>query len=505
MDHAELRAKAENYFRALLEEGKRRRSSKGPFSEKDKANLLEAIEWREMDNKDYWQLMPKGFAREQLDRFCDGAGVDQPTSTDDTWLILNEIRIAQLAQFKTLLEHGLSLESYDFSEPPRAALSALVGAQEAEAAQPVAAAPADHSAPLLSELFAQRLFEAEQSGEWSHKLKDDYQVWTSLFIELQGDRAITEYRKADARDFKSALLALPSNRGKHPRTKGLSARDAIDAAKQHNLPTLSNSTINKALGRMQATWKWAARQLDTEVTDIFGPMKLASRGNARSEADPFSASQLNLIFNSPLFTGCKSQRFRTAPGSTDMSRTSWYWLPLLGLWTGARLNELCQLRVDDIDSEDGIAFIRVQAGDETQRVKFGKKRLIPIHPELLRLGFTRFVKDQAQSGHERIFPTLSLGATGYYSDQSSKDFSRYIANLGAKTNKTSFHSFRHNFKDACRHGGVNLDINDILLGHALPGMAARYGDGSVPLPVLNKAIGKVAYRGLSLAHIAGFR
>ncbi len=242
--------------------------------------------------------------------------------------------------------------------------------------------------------------------------------------------------------------------------------------------------------------------MDEEVADIFGPMKVDDNHKARNQHDPFSKEQLHTIFNSPLYTGCKSRRFRTVPGDTDLSDTSWYWLPLLGLWTGARLNELCQLRVDDIDQEEGVPFIRVHEGNEDQRVKFGKSRLVPIHPELVRLGFLRFVEAQRKGGHERVFPELKLGATGYYSDQASKDFSRYIDRIGAKTSKTSFHSFRHNFKDACRHAGINPDINDILLGHALPGMAGRYGDGHVPLPVLHEAVRKLTFFDLALDHIA---
>jgi len=255
---------------------------------------------------------------------------------------------------------------------------------------------------------------------------------------------------------------------------------------------------------MQATWKWADKHLDDEVSDIFGPMKLASKGNARGEADPFSSAQLQIIFNSPLFTGCRSQRLRTEPGETDMSGTSWFWLPLLGLWTGARLNELCQLRVEDVDREGDILFLRLQEGSDTQRIKGGKKRNVPLHPELVRLGFPTYVDAKRRCDSDRVFPDLKIDAKGYYSDRSSKDFSAYIKKLGAKTDKTSFHSFRHNFKDACRHAGVNPDINDILLGHALPGMAGRYGDGNIPLLRLHEAICKIEYAGLSLHQTKGF-
>lgn len=503
MDHSVLRAKVHQYFRTQLERGKAQRNQLGPFTAEQKDELQRNLDMLDEGNREYWHLFGSDNARAELDRFFRKTSLPRDEYQHHIPTILNEIRKARIGAYKAILRHAEGLEVYDFTEPLSADVSEIAATTAPTPTEAATAPSAARSGPLLSVLFAQRKAEAEQAREWSRKLVDDYQNWIELFVELQGDRPILDYRKSDARSFKEALLGLPNNRSKLPQTRGLSALDAIEAAKTYGLDPLSTSTINKALSRMQATWKWAAKQLDDEVTDIFAPMKLTSKVSARTEADPFNKAQLQTIFNSPVFTGCKSERFRTEPGPTDMSGTSWYWLPLLGLLTGARLNELCQLRVDDVDEEDGIPFLRVHEGDETQRVKFGKKRLVPLHPELIRLGFQRFVQAQERAGHDRLFPDLRLGATGYYSDQSSKDFSRYIEKLGAKTDKTSFHSFRHNFKDACRHGGVHPDINDILLGHALSGMAGRYGDGNVDLPVLYEAVGKVVHRGLSLRHIKG--
>lgn len=507
MNHAELRAKAYAYFRARLDDRIKRRSSVGPFTDREREEAARSLELFEMPNKDLWHLLGRDNAQAELDEFCAATGIPQEENRKHFPIILDEIRKAKIGAFKALLEYDQSLDSYDFTAPQtapqRAEEPAAEGSHTPSSQGHLQAAGAAFGS-LLSVLFSQRRAEAEKTGEWSQKLLNDYQSWTDLFIELIGDRPILEYRKPDARQFKDILTQLPSNRSKHAQTKGLPPLEAIEAARAHNLETLSTSTVNKGLGRMQATWKWADKQLDEEVTDIFGPMKLANRGNARSEADPFNKAQIQAIFDSPLYTGCRSARFRAAPGETDMSGTSWYWLPLLGLWTGARLNELCQLRVDDIEEMDGIPLLRLHEGDDTQRIKGGKKRDVPIHPQLTRLGFLNYVAAQRNGGSDRVFPKLTIGPTGYYSDRPSKDFSAYIKQLGVKTDKTSFHSFRHNFKDACRHAGVNSYINDILLGHALPGMAGRYGAGDAPLRLLFDAICKLDFQGLSLDHIKGY-
>lgn len=506
MNHAELRAAVMEYFRAELQKGKDRRNRVGHFTDAEKESSEAALGLLEQGNAVYWKTMGSEFAREELDRFFQASGLPREEYAGCTPQVLDEIRRGRIGAHKAITGYGANLEVYDVSELLSAAQSA--GGVDVKSgsgrAVDVAQRAADSaSGPLLSVLFSERLEEAEKSDDWSLKLQDDYQSWTDLFIELIGDRPILEYKKQDARQFKDILMQLPSNRGKHSQSRGLSPLEAIEAAKTYDLAKLSVSTVNKALGRMQSTWKWADKQLDEEVTDIFGPMKLAGKGNARTEADPFSKEQLRAIFNSPLYTGCKSTRLRAVPGDTDMSGTTWYWLPLLGLWTGARLNELCQLRIGDVDEDGGIPFLRFHEGDETQRIKGHKKRIVPLHPKLTALGFLRFVDAQRSAGHNRMFPTLRVGPTGYYSDRPSKDFSAYLKQVEAKTPKTSFHSFRHNFKDACRHAGVNPDINDILLGHALPGMAGRYGAGDAPLAVLYEAIRKVEYPGLSLEHVGG--
>jgi integrase len=357
---------------------------------------------------------------------------------------------------------------------------------------------------LLSDLFAERKSEATRTNKWNTKLQDDYTNWTELFIEVAGDRPILQYKKADGSDFKKLLMALPTNRNKIRATKGKSASEAAATAKQLGLPCLSVPTINKALGRLQATWVWANKQMDEDVPDIFGPMKLEVTTKARDQKDPFSTEQLQQIFQGPLFTGCHSPRRRAKAGSVNMSNTSWFWLPLLGLLTGARLNELCQLRVADMHEQQGVRYLLIREGREDQRVKGHSERSVPIHSALIKLGLWDYYLSRKSAKDDRMFPTLKLDADGYYSDRSSKDFNQYLKSLGAKTSKTSFHSFRHSFKDACRNNGVPSDIADLLQGHSLGGMAGRYGGGKVLLEKLSSELEKVSFPELDFSIINRF-
>ncbi|MFC2966652.1 hypothetical protein, partial [Acidimangrovimonas pyrenivorans] len=329
MDYSVIRAKLHEHLRARLENAKAWRERNGPLSAENRAGIKESLSLLEAGNSEYWHLLGSDHARDELDKFFEATGLPRDECRDQTPVILDEIRKGQVGYWKALLAHSEALDGYDFTEPRSDPLSAPGVPVAPTHYEPAPAPSAVLSGPLLSDLFAQRRAEAERAGDWSPKALDDYQKWTDLFIELQGDRPILDYKKSDARTFKAVLQSMPSNLRKYPETRGLPAKKAIEAAIARGRPSLSNSTVNKALSRLQATWAWAAKQLDEDVTDIFGPMKLANASSARSEADPFSKTQLQIIFNSPIFTGCKSKRFRTEPGPADMSATSWYWLPLL--------------------------------------------------------------------------------------------------------------------------------------------------------------------------------
>ena len=500
MDHAKLRAAVKVYFQDQLQRGNERRNSVGPFSPEERQRTDHGLQLLEEGNSEYWHLLGSDNARKELNAFFAASDLPRHEYSAHTPQVLNEIRLGRIGAHKAILKKMAELEVYDFSDAPSGPTTAALP-QASPAPLRVEEGPETASqtvhGPSLSEMFAKRQAEADRSGEWSLKLSADYVLWVGMFLVLAGDRPISNYRKSDARAFKEVLQELPANRTKYAETNGLGPREAVEAGKRHGLSVISTSTVNKALGRLQAIWNWADRQLDDDLPDIFGPMKVVAKGNAREEKHPFSTEQLQLIFSGPLFTGCRSERFRAQAGDTNMSGTSWFWLPLLGLFTGARLNELCQLRLGDVNEEGGVTFLHLREGHEGQRIKGHKRRVVPLHPKLLDLGILRYAETQRHRGEEHLFPTLQIGATGYYSDRPSKNFSAYLDGIKAKTDKTSFHSFRHGFKDACRNGGVQPDIADILQGHSIAGMGGRYGHGKPLLSVLDGAIRKVSYPGLS--------
>lgn len=345
------------------------------------------------------------------------------------------------------------------------------------------------------------VWEAEKArGAWSPKARGDYMAWLGAFVEAVGDRPLGNYTKDDARKFKALLLKLPPNWRKKKETRDLPLLKAAEKAEQMGMDPMSTANLNKAIRRVAAFWGWAEAHYEGLRPALFQGLPIRETVSARDQRNPFSPVQLSQLFSSPLYTGCKSERLCAEPGEHSMRDTARYWLPLLGLYTGARLNELCQLTPQNVRSEDGVAFLEITDEADGQRIKTNSgKRRIPIHQRLLDLGFLQFAQGRQDVQADRLFSELKVDASGYLSGEFSKFFSRYLERIGAKTEKTSFHSFRHNFEDACRNGGVLPHVMNALQGHSEQGMAGRYGDGQYRLEILKEAINRLSFEGLRLA------
>ncbi len=184
-----------------------------------------------------------------------------------------------------------------------------------------------------------------------------------------------------------------------------------------------------------------------------------------------------------------------------MVRRGKFWVPLLALYSGMRLSECCQLTVDDVAVRDGADVIMVRGGDGKKVKTAAARRVIPVHPELVKMGFLAYADAQRKAGHTRLFPELKRDRRGYYSDPFQKWFSRFLDKAGAKRPRTSFHSFRHCATDALREARVPPERIRAIMGWAGRGMEETvYGAGLRP-STLAREIRKVRYEGLDLSHL----
>jgi integrase len=190
---------------------------------------------------------------------------------------------------------------------------------------------------------------------------------------------------------------------------------------------------------------------------------------------PYDIADLQKIFSSPVYT----EGVRPVGGAGEAA----FWLPLLGLWTGCRLEELGQALVADVQAADGVHYLNISDLGEGKSVKTaGSRRPVPIHPDLIRLGFLRYIQDRRKQGDARVFPLLKKNSHGRWTQNWSKWWRTYArGTVGIADPRKVFHSFRHTFIRACREFGIEEEQRIAITGRAGGTVGRAYG-GAYPLP-----------------------
>lgn len=348
----------------------------------------------------------------------------------------------------------------------------------------------DGEALSLSQVF-EKWKEEKRTAGTPEKTLDDFWTHTRRFIELHGDLPIKTITKAHVRDYKDAMLRLPSRL-----TKGLKGKTVPQllefTAKNPDSPCLSPKTVNdKSLGAVSALLQWAMVNGYIENNPAAG-IKVATRKRALEKRLPYSTDDLNLIFHLPIYT--QGERPRAGRGEAAK------WLPLLALFTGARLEELGQLRVHDVKEEEGIPYLDINDTEDGKHLKTSaSRRRVPVHPELIKLGFLEYVQERRKAGDEQIFPLLR-SEDDKLTAAWSKWWGRYPRAHGLPDKRKVFHSFRHTAKDGFRDSGVPEPVFDAIQGHTSGTVSRSYGQG-YSIQFLADEMKKLRYPGLDLSHL----
>jgi integrase len=355
--------------------------------------------------------------------------------------------------------------------------------------------PAPHGSDLQS-MFDKWIAERKPS----RKTVLDATTAVRRFNELHGNLPVHEITKSHVRAYKAALQRLPSALSGEMRQMTLpQLLQRLDATPAAEGTTLKAGSINKAVGALQTVFHWIGNQgyLDDHPnwSNPAADMKMHDPADEDGGRLPYDPEDLKMIFNSPVFRGGERPR----AGASEAAK----WLPLIALFSGARLEEIGQALVADVKVDEGIYYLDINTLDKQagKRVKnLSSRRKLPLHPELLRCGLLDYVEAQRRGGDQRLFPELRPSVSGQVTGNWSKWWARYADGLGITDPRKVFHSFRHTFKLACRSARIEEERHDALTGHTSASVGRRYG-GGVPLEVLAEEIAKVSYKGLDLSHL----
>ena len=354
-------------------------------------------------------------------------------------------------------------------------------------------APQEEEGTLVSEVFTawkrERKPNPKTLSEWNAAFR--------ILFEVVGDKPIKKVTKGDIRSFKDTVARLPASSA--VKYRGLTVLEVLaEVGDDPTVIRLAGPSVNKLLTALGSVFSWA---VDNGYAEVNPTTKVRVRVRAAQTPTrlPYSGDDLRTIFSWPIFTGAASKARRKAPGP-NVYRHAHFWLPLLGLFTGARLEEIAQALVDDIREVNGVMVLDINAeGGKTVKAA-ASVRLVPLHPEVIQCGFLEYVEKLKRDGQARLLPDLKQDTMGKWSGNWSKWWSRYQRAMGITDKRKVFHSCRHSFRDALREARVSEDVADALMGHANQSMGGRYGRG-FSVDVLAEAINKIAYEGLDLGHL----
>ena len=386
-----------------------------------------------------------------------------------------------------------------------------------------------HADLRLSALVAD--FIARHKKQWRPETLHTNQDRCMAAVELLDDPRLGDIDRPGMLAYTDMLKKLPRDRHKvrsQFKLPNANFRDLIALADVYRLPRLTPAALKKMINGIAELFSWAHRQrfIKENPATGLGAEVFASTGSKKSRAsderDPFSADDLSTIFGAEWFrTGAGT---RTKNGSFYQYRPHYYWLPLLGLFVGGRLNELSQLYLADIrvtesgthhfdfnldgagkiDADDGEGDVATSKPDKHLKNTHSERK-IPIHPKLVELGIIKYAEALKLAGHDRLFPELKHDLIKGYGKAAGRWFNeRYLGNkLGMERNgRKTFHSLRHNYATALGSGGVPTTIKSQLLGHSRgSSMVEKRYDKGASVEGLVEHLGTLRY---DLPHIAVF-
>jgi integrase len=372
------------------------------------------------------------------------------------------------------------------NDPPKAA-SPTVDAVVDRPSDPPTTAPAAvrQFIPMADFLqFADRLAQQQAAdGNWDEKTQRQAESISKLFVKfmVQDQRIhdlhlLTQEHVGRLVDF--LRFDIYKNYGKSPKDE----RRTIDQLREKGRSVekakrgIEGDTLNRHLTFLGQIFDCAIAR-GVKNLDIIDLTKLRSKNRgknkrARDERAKLPIDSAKAIFLTAPFSNCAGWddmgRWGEEGGS-QVFHCALYFVPILIYYTGARREELCGAMVDDIifDREGCRPYIRIAPNEQRRLKNPQSKRNIPLHPELIRLGFLEYVRKIRSLGYKLLFPDLySPTSSSPLGNRFYKLFKPILTAAEITEKGLGAHAVRHLFGAQLKKKLLSKEDRADLLGHA---------------------------------------
>ena len=347
--------------------------------------------------------------------------------------------------------------------------------------------------PKLSRMKEEFIGERLLSG-FSPKSTRELESTIDDLIEIIGDIPILKVTPNNARDFKKIISSLPKYRNQSPRYRGLTIKqilslDGVEGQEPKN--------INKLIYRVRVFFKWLKNNYSEYVPqNHFDGLSIQEKKFDKPR-DIFTNKELHKIFDTTPFLN------NTIRNPHRRNKLASYFVPIIAIHTGMRLEEICQLRLEDVYKEGTVDIIRVTISKETKLKTVTSQRIVPIHENLKRVGFLEYCNYMKKQKKERVFWDLTKSRDGY-GRNIGRYFMEYLRKVGVYEFQSKvFHSLRHSFITNLLQNGVREEVVNGLCGHKQKTMSTTiYFKGGFPPDLLyEEGISKLNFEGINFGKL----
>lgn len=369
--------------------------------------------------------------------------------------------------------------------------------------------------PLKPERSKQRIVDAAEDciaayskeGGWDTDSIKQVRTAIRLFDHAcGGDAFIEDLDQSHVRAFTTLCRALPNRWGRTREEQAGGIAASLERAKGMDPAQIgiSQVTINKHLTWVAAVLAHAAGEEDDPKAHRpakplsfkvaragLGKSDRKQRKRDRDKRANWTKQEVATLLSAPIWTGCAGIGGRFKPG-TEIFHDAWYWLPLMLPLYGGRSSELAGLGLAEVFEQDPIPYFLIQYTEDRSLKNIQSIRRLPIHPELIRLGFIDYVKAMRAAGSTMLFPEMqspnstTFAGTFYKSvfrplrDWAFPEGTSWRHRVGGAWKDKDVHSFR-GLAPTTMKGRVPSEVRCDIFGHEGETETARTYDEEAEL------------------------
>jgi integrase len=357
---------------------------------------------------------------------------------------------------------------------------------------------------------------AASGQSWKRNSSNNVRSTARILSGLLGIGPVRGLGDAELKEAWALIERLPANYGRSPKER-LTPREAIEKADREEaqrierirselheqkaspgrieaalraarVPRMRVATIYRHMQDFQRMCRFWVRRgwLDDNIMadHIWSSDELQRRNHLEEDntREIWTPEQLGALFRTPKFTEVLED-----PGDPM------FWAPVISTHSGMRSEEILQLAIDDVQEIDGIACFVLRQGPGQTLKSEAARRKIPVHENLIALGFLELVALRRREGEPRLFPWLERSAAKEtLTETFSKAYTRYRKDHGIYDPQRDFHSHRTTFNDALVEAECPDTQRRYMIGHVERDVGiVHYKPGKFSMRLLKKRVDAV--------------